>query len=292
MNAYIFTLQAATSIHPGGGTEIGLVDQPVQRERHTGFLKVEASSVKGGFRFDYAKKHEGKDEQVARIFGATPKSTNQDELSEAEAIIPSNIFFSDARILFFPVRSLQNVYQMVTCPMVLKQFLRDYKLAHGESLVEQDLPALEEMHFVPHTDNKSIDERVVLEEFALDRSDEASQFIDCVEAIFEKLGRELNEIKQRLIIIDDVTFTDFMKFSTEVVPRIRVGEQGVVEDGALWYEENVPPETIFYTVVHTEAKEANDYAQQYVDSPQSIRLGGNQTVGRGVFRVFAKEVTR
>ncbi len=39
-----------TPLHMGTGTELGVVDLPIQREKHTGFPKGEASSIKGTFR--------------------------------------------------------------------------------------------------------------------------------------------------------------------------------------------------------------------------------------------------
>ncbi len=50
MYNHIVFLQAITSVHPGSGTEIGLVDKPVQREAHTGFVKIEGSTIKGALR--------------------------------------------------------------------------------------------------------------------------------------------------------------------------------------------------------------------------------------------------
>ena len=43
-------LQCQTPLHAGSGSEIGLVDLPIQRERHTTFPKIEASSLKGALR--------------------------------------------------------------------------------------------------------------------------------------------------------------------------------------------------------------------------------------------------
>ena len=36
-----------TPLHAGSGSDLGAVDLPIQRERHTDFPKVEGSSVKG-----------------------------------------------------------------------------------------------------------------------------------------------------------------------------------------------------------------------------------------------------
>ncbi len=46
-----FLLHAVTSVHAGSGSEIGLVDLPIQREKHTGFPKIESSSLKGALRY-------------------------------------------------------------------------------------------------------------------------------------------------------------------------------------------------------------------------------------------------
>ena len=39
-----------TPLHAGSGSELGVVDLPIQRERHTGFPKIESSSLKGAIR--------------------------------------------------------------------------------------------------------------------------------------------------------------------------------------------------------------------------------------------------
>jgi CRISPR-associated protein Cmr4 len=47
----MFFIIAETPLHPGSGGEIsGLVDLPIQRERHTKFPKIEASELKGCIR--------------------------------------------------------------------------------------------------------------------------------------------------------------------------------------------------------------------------------------------------
>jgi CRISPR-associated protein Cmr4 len=44
----LFFIIAETPLHPGSGGEVtGLVDLPIQRERHTNFPKIEASGLKG-----------------------------------------------------------------------------------------------------------------------------------------------------------------------------------------------------------------------------------------------------
>ena len=45
-----FFIRVITPLHAGTGQELGVVDLPIQRERHTGFPKVEASGLKGSIR--------------------------------------------------------------------------------------------------------------------------------------------------------------------------------------------------------------------------------------------------
>ena len=39
-----------TPLHAGSGTDLGIVDLPIQREKHTDYPKVEASGLKGAIR--------------------------------------------------------------------------------------------------------------------------------------------------------------------------------------------------------------------------------------------------
>jgi len=46
----ILFLIAETPVHPGSGSEVGIVDLPIQRERYTEFPKIESSGLKGCIR--------------------------------------------------------------------------------------------------------------------------------------------------------------------------------------------------------------------------------------------------
>jgi len=45
-----FFMICETPMHAGSGSDLGIVDQPIQRERHTSFPKIESSSLKGALR--------------------------------------------------------------------------------------------------------------------------------------------------------------------------------------------------------------------------------------------------
>ncbi len=44
------TIVVETPLHAGSGSELGVVDLPIQRERHTNHPKIEASTLKGCLR--------------------------------------------------------------------------------------------------------------------------------------------------------------------------------------------------------------------------------------------------
>ncbi|WP_077614753.1 type III-B CRISPR module RAMP protein Cmr4 [Caenibacillus caldisaponilyticus] len=289
-----FLLHAITSVHAGSGSEIGLVDLPIQREKHTGFPKIESSSLKGAIRYDneVKRKKENKPDEVKKfelVFGSKPKNENDNKTNETQS---SAIALSDARILLFPVKSMRGVFAWVTCPFVLKRF-NDEMAYYDKEIV---LP-------VPESNTVSSERlyvsngQIVLEEytFPVSKQSQTEELADKLALLFkDKLSINITE---RLVVLDDDDFADFVKLSTEVNARIKINtETGTVSDGALWYEENVPPETIFYSLLFIgdvrgdgiesmkTFKDVERYLIEEGNFPEVFQLGGNGTLGRGMFR--------
>jgi len=86
---------AETPVHAGSGSELGMVDLPIQRECYTGFPKIEASGLKGCLREAFDSILGNGRTEVEIIFGP--------EAGEHHAGAMS---ITDARILLFPVKSL------------------------------------------------------------------------------------------------------------------------------------------------------------------------------------------
>ena len=108
-----------TALHLGTGTEIGYVDMPIQREKSTGFPKGEASSIKGVFRDMCTSKYQ------KQWFG--DENEEVDETGSKGSM--GKLRFTDARIIFFPVRtSDKKVFVWLTCPFVLARFIDEVKM--------------------------------------------------------------------------------------------------------------------------------------------------------------------
>ena len=86
-------LVTETPLHAGSGSDLGIVDLPIQRERHTRFPKIEASSLKGAIRETFEERAASVDEEIKihRTFGFDEKSKN---IKVAEDFFGDNKDFS------------------------------------------------------------------------------------------------------------------------------------------------------------------------------------------------------
>ena len=292
----ILFIHALTSLHPGSGTALGVVDLPVQRERHTQWPLIPGSSLKGILRDCCRAKLEAppgkadEDETLCAVFG--PPTTSSSEHAGALGI-------TDARILAFPVRSLKGVFAWVTCPEVLKRFHRDVGLA-----TEEKVPDFSNLEF----DGKTAlvasdsplrldDDKLILEEFDFD-SKPGSEAI--ANWLAERVTADIptqESISKRLVILRDDDFTYFVRHATEVVARVGLDyETKTVKQGALFYEEFLPPETIFYSLLFADDSRRRRNgtpimtASAIMDFVRSnlgrvIQIGGDETIGKGLCAV-------
>ena len=243
------------------------------------------------------KNNLGKQEDFERVFGSKPQEEERTNESQASALS-----FIDARILLFPVRSLRGTFAWITCRNVLERFNREMKLFYKTSSPPQWLLEGVEAQTVS---SKALlvgdSEKIVLEEYTI----QAKQ-IDKTQCLAEKIaqsvGNDMLGIKERLVVLTDNQFADFVKMSTEINARIRVGENGTTNRN-LWYEENVPPETVFYSAVlmghvrtgnkkdgedRTGTLTTDEDVCRYVQErfPLVFQLGGNNTIGKGILRLI------
>ncbi len=288
----LITLQAVTFLHPGTGQTTGVVDLPIQREIHTGHPMFAASGLKGSLR-DKAEQLWGKnDADLNVVFGSSV--SNEDKGTTAGALS-----VTDARILAFPVRSLQQVFVWVTCPMVIERLLRDVGLI-GFPLDQVSLAAaiaLKEADALVTT-NSGITNPLILEELSFE-TDNTNAYVDKVAELIQKLVHISAGFEpKRLVIIADWEFQHLVRYATQVSARIKLNDQKTTtgDGGNLWYEETLPPETILYSLAlcHTprQGKEsdnkititdASGIAAKLDDllKDHFLQIGGNETVGQG-----------
>ncbi|MBD3215193.1 MAG: type III-B CRISPR module RAMP protein Cmr4 [Candidatus Lokiarchaeota archaeon] len=299
-----------TPLHMGCGSELGLVDQPIQREKHTSFPKIEASSIKGTLRHEFRGIISKYDLEV--LFG--PEKS--DEASDRA----SSLSISDGRLLLFPVKSAKGVFAWITSPKVLSQFYSDLKLCIPDiNLPEESLKSLLLKHNkVPQNTNLFVKDGIILlEEYAFKNVAEDSNLGELTSWISRNLipnGLEYDYIKEKItrdiILLSDDDFHDFVNLSTEVITRTNIDpETGTVKSGALFTEEYLPVETIMYSLVMAsplfgtneqninydsfeEVKNENGDIQAQkiishfnVNCPKILQMGGNATTGKGLINI-------
>ena len=308
-----------TSLHAGSGSDLGIVDLPIQREKHTDYPKIEASGIKGAIRevfstqpnLDELKRGWGitstKDANYEEAINLTfgPDSTNQNNLHAGA------LGFTDARLLLFPVKSVSGVFGWITCPAVLERFKHDLSICEPNIPLDELLPLPGENQVPPCCDLIIKDGKIVLEEytFEVEETDSCKRLADWIaknvlpsDSVYD-YWRE--KVKKSLVVLSDDDFRDFVTLSTEVIARIKINQEtGIVQTGALWYEEYLPSDSILYSLALTtpifedinkkgifnlkfQNKEESERVMKFFEDglPDVIQLGGNATIGKGIVRI-------
>ena len=283
-DANLLFIHALTGLHPGGGAAIGVVDLPVQRERHTQWPVVAGASLKGVLR-DACRTGASEGEWLA-AFG--PETERASDFAGALA-------FTDARLLAFTVRSLRGVFAWATCPAVLDRLRRDARLLAGSESPppEPPRPARGEAACPTQSDNLIDGDRLLLEEFEFRRSGDDGGVAAwlATHALPESDGATAERLARNLIVLHEDDFTHFARHATEVIARVGLDyERKTAKKGALFYEEFLPPETLFYAVVLAKASRHPDAGGEAADMlrflrkrmPAVVQIGADQTIGKGL----------
>lgn len=279
-------LLCETPLHAGSGDDLGVVDLPIQRERHTSFPKIESSSLKGALREAFETVTDSikytladwnaDDVKVHRLFGfddSVPKDVkdklknlfkrkylNGDkEIEEDSSEFAGALAFSDARLLLFPVKSMKGVFVWVTCPQVLSKFSSDLGIAaHADfnaSLDKIKSTELKTGKCLVASQNVCIAKTVVLEEYAFDAT-ESSDLKDFAALLSTKIFNQpalaywAGLLKTNLVLLNNDDFRDFVNQSTEVITRTKINnETGTVQEGALFTEEYLPADSVMYSLI-------------------------------------------
>ena len=312
-NKILMLYRCETPLHVGSGDEMGIVDLPIQREKHTGFPKMEASGIKGVFR-DYFERELGKENgSICTIFGSDGEEIGgkvEGEKKDNKKSEAGGLIFTDARLLLFPVRAGRDVFRWITCPYVLQRFEREWNLTYGEKnkldilrgLSTDILNNLEngsvyEIKKPMQKNNKSkkdenqirvnqMKRMISLDEFQFEvKEDIKSNLLEIVEETItsDYLTEKLNK---GIVLVSDEVFSYFTEMNTQVDTRIRIGDDGVVEDGALFTEEFLPEESVLYSAVE-EWKDGT--LQAFTEGLKKktffMQFGGDMTIGKGITEV-------
>lgn len=265
MNKKILYIFTRTPLHVGAGSSVGAIDQPVQRERHTGFPIIPGSSVKGVLRDNF---RDLDDEDLNRLFG---------QGGDAGRYRAGSLSFGEAKLVAFPVRSAKGAYALAVSPLSLARLKRDA----GWDL---DLPESPESMTCLSGPKITFPGKnaLVLEEY---RFESKGAFPKEWE---EKLSTLLSDAvlstaPGRFVLLADEDLSHFAVNACQVNQHVSIDHQtGTARDGGLFNEETVPTETLLYSpITAINLADSENPVFTKLQEEQLVQFGGNGTTGLG-----------
>lgn len=264
MKSNTYIIRCISNLHVGGeGENYGAIDKLVQRDTATKFPTIHGSGIKGALREQC--KSAAYEEAV---FGGDPKK------NEHKA---GTYNFHDALLLALPVRSNVQPYFMATSKSLIMQFVNHCELFHTGSTEEAYIPkdlitAISSLLKNTSSDcsvfNQGNYDNIILEDWVA--KNEVVAFS--------------NEEKEALkkVFGENIAILSHAKLQ-ELSENLPVIARNYLENGKsenLWYEEVVPRETRFYTMIQRKEK---DIKKEFDDklSEGIKQLGAHATIGYG-----------
>ncbi|HEY7302186.1 MAG TPA: type III-B CRISPR module RAMP protein Cmr4 [Xanthobacteraceae bacterium] len=283
---------ALSPVHMGAGSAIGVIDNPIQRERHTRHPCFAGSGLKGAVRHSFEALR-GDPKLLEPLFGPASQDGN---------LYAGAVSFGDAQLVLFPVRSLKNGYVYTTSPQALARTARLLEMVDQKT--NWSIPAVDEGRCaVANTQLLSDGNRLHLEAFeydAIQQEAAATQEIAkhlASTAIPDRDGFEFfrDKASSDFVILSDTDFSYFVEHATVVEPHVRIEQEtGTAADGGLFYTENLPPESMLVApLLASQTRTVNGgshelFAEEVlVKITQALRgqvmqIGGDATTGRGL----------
>lgn len=286
-------LYAISPVHMGAGQAIGVIDNPIQRERHTGHPCFAGSGIKGAVRHSF-KSLGGDENHITRLFGPE---------SGSAALHAGAVSFGDAQIVALPVRSLKGGFVYATCPQAIARAQR--LLAHlGLARNWPALPAVAQGSCLTvHATQLggSNGNQLHLEAFEYAAADKACAALQTIAQDLAQTAMPAGDgyaffrakMAKDLVVLSDSDFDYFSQHAMLIEPHVCiVPETGTAKDGGLFYTENLPPEALLIAPLLASqtrsAKEEKLDAQivmahmKAVLHSQLLQVGGDATTGRGL----------
>jgi CRISPR-associated protein Cmr4 len=277
-------IQTKTNLHVGNGaTNIGIVDNRVQRDSISNLPIINASSLKGALRdFIFTNEPELIDETTKTTEKMTPEAYNFIFGTEAEQ--QGILKFLDTYLLFLPLRSNKAPYFYATSKQTLLAFVTFYEtlgfpLENNEALKE-GIGNLEE-----NTVEIENNQQAYVEDFECQSSDKIKPLKDLLPPFLQHTP---------IAILSEENFIDAIS-NLPIIARNKLKEK-VSEN--LWYEEVVPRQSVFYTAFLS----PNNYGKRAKGSYENglkafykilnrnrIQIGANASVGYGVCQFNVEE---
>jgi CRISPR-associated protein Cmr4 len=280
----------------GAGQAVGVIDNPIQRERHTQHPCFAGSGIKGAVRHGFAAlARDERDEDklqgiIVQLFG--PESSS----GELHA---GSVSFGDAQLVALPVRSLRGGYVYATCPQALARARRllgliglrvdwpTFDVADAHCLIANgELLTGDKLHLEAFEYTAKASEP--LAKLAADLAARALPPDEPYKFFRAKLAADL-------VVLSDTDFGYFAEHAMLVETHVRIDpDTGTAADGGLFYTENLPPEALLLApMLASKTRTGRGKAQELPAETvmaqmrgaldgKLLQIGGDVTTGRGL----------
>ena len=191
-------------------------------------------------------------------------------LGKENAEQAGSMAFGEAKLLAFPVRSARGCFAWVTSPMVLQRWLRDtgYQI---------EIPVITGATAYAAPALQTDDDQVLLEGYLLQAKPLPEGLVATLQkASTDPMWQEL--LGAHLLVASDEMLSHFCISSCEIAQHVAINDAtGTAREGALFNQENVPAETLFYAPL-TELRAG---AFSILRIPPVLQMGANSTTGLG-----------
>jgi len=286
-------MYCTSPVHAGAGQAFGLIDNPIQRERHSDHPVIAGSGVKGALRHHLYRQWANDNKKqtknlLNRIFG--PESDQSSDYAGA-------ISFSDAQLVVFPIRCVKKGFVYATSPLCLARAKR--LLSMCDVHITWQIPSVQDDHIVSINPDLLSGDSIFLETQQL-KANKAAQDTD-LQAIAESLAKLAlpsdaayqyfqDKLKNDLVLLSDTDFSYFVKHATVIEAHVCIEQEtGTAKDGSLHYTENLPPEAILISAaMATVERQKDGKTAEAMLAPivlsldkSTVQMGGDATTGRG-----------
>lgn len=285
MERLILGLLAETFIHPGMGSVGGAIDLPVAREAATDYPVIAGSSLKGAIK-DKAQQEKWPDEQAldeekkpVLDKDGKPRMKLHPEVEKyfGKQDNAGQILVSDARLLLLPVRSLNGSYKWVTSPHLIERLSRDLKRANRAADAPM-VPEVANKHYLGVSSGT-----LYLEERRFERQGALPADLGTALGKLVIHDKTRGRLASQIVILSDGDFVWFARYGLAVQARNVLDDKKKSKN--LWYEETLPPDSLFYALIAARNESAVEQIKTLMIARPYLQTGGNETVGQGWFAV-------
>jgi CRISPR-associated protein Cmr4 len=256
MNMNLVYLYLLSPLHTGGTTQEGNL-LGIARESHTDLPYIPSSTIRGRLRAS-----EQDQQKRFSLFG--------NELVDGVQLEQGSIWVGDGSILWLPVPSLSHGVVWVSCPMLLRRWLRlsgnpdnlEFPEPYESSLPTSDPVYLKDAIFPKNTLRKWMD----WDKFTTNHPE--------------------SEGMQYVLVLPDQHCATLIQMSLWRQVKIKLDEHKTV-NGGFRYEEAIPPDTLMYFPWGTTASangtrdQSQEAFQALLNKDPILQIGGQESLGRG-----------